>query len=96
MRQILLGDIVSVARVALARPRSDRDQAIVTLLDQAHIAHKVIKRTGRAHRRWGNGSLMAACANWPKVPEPFAGDPEYLEVLRRTLALLIGWKNQRR
>lgn len=92
MRQILMGDLISVARAALVLPRADRKQAVLLALEQAHIADKITKQTGRPHAVWGNGSLQAAVARWPKMAEPFAGDIEYLEVFSDVLALVIQWK----
>ena len=92
MRQILMGDLITLARVAYAHPRAERKSSIHAVLDQAHAADKLTKRTGRPHRVWGNGSLMAAAAPWPKAAEPFAGDLDYLDVFRETLAQVILWK----
>lgn len=94
MRQILLGDLVSMARAALVLPRADRRQAVRMALEQAHIADKVTKQIGRPHPVWGNGSLQAAVARLPKVAEPFAGDIEYLEAFSDVLAMVIQWKSR--
>lgn len=81
MRQVLLGDIVSVARVLLAQPRGDWQTCLQTLVGQAHCAHHVSKRLKRPHERWGNGSLSSAALGWPQCREPFCSDPRYLEAL---------------
>jgi hypothetical protein len=92
MRQIMIGDIIAVARSVLGQQSADRAGTVQALLDHAHIADKVMKRLGRPHPLWGNGSLLAACAAHPKPPEPFAGDLAYLEAMRDTIAQVMCWK----
>ena len=96
MRQVLMGDLIAVARSVLGLHRIDRATAIVTILDHAHIADKVTKRTGRPHDVWGNGSLLAATIPKPDRPEPFAGDMDYLDALQETIEQVLLWKRQRR
>ena len=90
----MMGDIIAVARSVMRLPHTDRAQAILTILDQAHIADKVTKRTGRPHRFWGNGSLLAASNPRPDKAEPYAGDTDYLEALRETLVQVLLWKGK--
>jgi hypothetical protein len=97
MRQVLLGDIVAAARAVLDLPPSEQAVAVSTMMDRAHIADKIMKRTGLPHRQWGNGSLMAAAGPRPQKPEPFLSDLDYLAALRLILQALATWKqNQRR
>lgn len=96
MRPILIGDIIAVARSVLDLPRREWANRIIVMLDQAHIADKVTKRTGRPHPVWGNGSLLSASKPKPDRPEPFARDVHYLEALRETLVQILEWKRQRR
>lgn len=91
MRQVLLGDIIAAARALLEIPPSDRAAAIKTMLYLAHSADKFRKRTGRPHKQWGNGSLMAAVPK-PKFHEPYLSSVNYLCALQLVLAALTEWK----
>jgi hypothetical protein len=93
MRQIMIGDVIGVARIAHRLPHGQRAAAIAMLLHRAHSADKAVKRTGRPHRRWGNGSLLAASAS-TGTPEPFCSEPEYLEALIETLSQILHWKSE--
>lgn len=93
MRQILHGDIIAAARSLLRVPLPERAAAVSAMLYQAHSADKVMKRTGRPHKKWGNGSLLSAAGPLPKRAEPFAGDVDYLCAMQIILAALIDWRN---
>lgn len=94
MRQVFLGDVVAAARSLLELPPPERAAATVSMINHAHIADKVMKRTGVPHKRWGNGSLMAAAFPKPTVAEPFLSDLAYLTAIRLILASLATWKQQ--
>jgi hypothetical protein len=93
MRQVLIGDVVAAARLLCELPRSDWVEAITNVLNRAHIAHKVMKRTGMQHRAWGNGSMLAA-VDRPAQPEPFLSDPKYLAALHHVFGQIIKWKSE--
>lgn len=58
MRRCMLDDLVGGAgRLALEPPALRLDLA-ERLLAEAHAAHHYMRRFGRPHPRWGNGSLM--------------------------------------
>ena len=59
MRRALIGDLLAAARVIAAQPPHLRHQAMDRLIYQAHAAHRYMTRSGRPHRLWGDGSLMA-------------------------------------
>ena len=71
-------------------------QTATTMLDHAHMADKVVKRTGVPHRKWGNGSLMAAAFPTPKSAEPFLNNPAYIEAMHLVLQQLIAWRRANR
>lgn len=81
MRPVLIGDVIAAARVLAPLPRGQRAGALRALLARADLADRHRKRLGRAHPRWGNGSLMAAAHAEAPPPEPFLDDPAYLEAL---------------
>jgi len=66
MRRCLLDDLVAGAgRLAFAPPLQ-RPGLAERLLAEAHAAHHYMRRFGRPHPRWGNGSLMTrALADCP-------------------------------
>jgi hypothetical protein len=96
MRQVLLGDVVAAARSVLELSPPERAAAVSKMIDNAHIADKVMKRTGLPHKTWGNGSLMAAALPKPKGTEPFLSDLDYLAAIRLILEALAVWKQNQR
>ena len=92
MRQVLIGDIIAAARSLLELPEECRKDRLREMLYRAQVADKVRKRTGKAHRLWGNGSLMAAAFPKPTRPEPFLSDPDYLDVFRMVAEGLLSQK----
>lgn len=89
MRQILHGDVVAAARALLCAAPAARAALAARLIEDADVADRWRRRTGRAHPARGNGSLMAAAAAWPQAPEPFLDDADYLDCLRLVIEQLI-------
>jgi hypothetical protein len=94
MRQIMHGDIVAAACTVLDVPQDKRPQALARLLEEAHWADKITKRTKRTHIKWGNGSLMGACQTRLRANEPYLTDQHYLESLRDTIDQIVLWKQR--
>lgn len=88
MRPVLHGDLVAAARVLLATPAGARSERLRQVLAAADLADRYRKRLGRAHPRFGTGSLMAAAGAWPRACEPFLADPDYLDCLIAVLVAL--------
>ncbi|MGY6409692.1 MAG: DUF7742 family protein [Alkalilacustris sp.] len=86
MRPLLHGDIVAAARALLALPESRWAETMTCMLTAAERADQYRKKRGKAHPRHGTGSLMAAAAAWPQVPEPALEDPDYLACLACVVA----------
>ena len=75
MRRVLLGDLVTLADLLATGWGGDPAR----LLDEAHAAHRYMRRFGRPHPRWGGGSLMArALADGPPAQ---AGRDGFLRAL---------------
>lgn len=87
-----MGDIIAAARALRNVPPSMQPAAVNALFYRAHLADKVMKRTGLPHSAWGNGSLLACAATPAPMPEPFPSDLEYLGALRLVIEGLIAWK----
>jgi hypothetical protein len=89
MRAIVHADIAATARVILAVPETERSALAQRMLREAHWADHFVKRTGRVHRLWGNGTLRAAAYRRRLAAEPDAGDREYCRCLALVLDLVI-------
>ena len=48
----------------------------------AHTGDKYRKRFERIHHTFGSGSLVSACGDLPRKPEPFLSNKEYAHCLR--------------
>lgn len=92
MRPLLHGDLVAAARGLLAVPAELRPRTIRRMIAAARWADRYRLRRGRAHPRFGTGSLMAAAAAWPRRPEPLLEDSDYLDCL----ACVVGALRSRR
>lgn len=94
MRAVLIGDLVTAARVLMRLPPEDRPGAMELMLEQAHAAHRFAKRTGRPLTRWGNGSLMGRATREERVAMPHASELAFLEALQIVITVLLAWKGR--
>ena len=94
MRTVLIADILTVARVLAALSPPERPTCLATLIDRAHVAHKISKRLGRPDRRWGDGSLTSAAQGLPRRREPLGLDAEYMASLALVTSTLA-WRARR-
>ena len=74
-------DAVAAARVLLRYPRERRPWILHRMLAEAVTADDWRRRTGRAHPRWGDGSLMSAALRRPAVNEPPLSDPVWCRLV---------------
>ncbi|SNT38816.1 hypothetical protein SAMN04488078_11292 [Antarctobacter heliothermus] len=79
MKPVLPGDVSAVARMLLTVPPHARPERADQLIDEARAADAHCRRTGRAHPRWGDGTLMAAAHGHPMGQEVCFDDPDYLD-----------------
>lgn len=88
MRRLLIGDLMAGARAILPAPPPARAALADRLLAEAHAAHLYFKRYGRAHPRWGDGSLMTRALNHgaPDLP-PDRAYWQALELLLQRIRL---------
>ena len=95
MRKCLIGDLLEAAALVAAAPLPRQRALARQLLDQAHVAHCYAKRYGRAHPRWGNGSLMARALAESGPRTGFgAGHPGFLAGLAVMALALSEWKSR--
>ncbi|MDA5094413.1 hypothetical protein O2N63_09985 [Aliiroseovarius sp. KMU-50] len=88
MRPVLLGDVAAAACVLLMVKPPERPDAIVRMIAHAHRADRYRYVTGRAHPKWGNGSLAAVARNLPRAQEPYQDDPDYCDCMLTVYAAL--------
>lgn len=89
MRPVLPGDVSAAARVLLPVPAEARYATARRLIDEACAADLYRRRHGRAHGRWGNGTLMASAHGHPKGREISFDDPDFLDCQLRVIEALI-------
>ena len=90
MRAVHLSDLNLASRTLMVVAPSQRQAFAQGLLDAAHVADKVRKRTGRAHVQYGNGTLGGACQRHPKAKMPDWCDSEYLDCMQMVIVALAG------
>ena len=88
MRPIGPGDVAAAACALMKVPDSMRAALAERMLTHAQAADKYRKRLGRAHPRWGCGSLMDVAGTYPRRAEPFWDDPEYLRCVMVILSAI--------
>lgn len=93
MRPVLPGDVAAAACALLALQPPDRPDAMVKMMAHANMADRYRFVTGRAHPRWGNGSLAAVARNLPREQEPYQDDPEYCDCMLTVYAALKTHRN---
>ncbi|MFK7834893.1 MAG: hypothetical protein AB8B60_01620 [Sulfitobacter sp.] len=88
MRTVYFSDLRAAGRVLLACSASVRQAKCKELLQQADIADRVTRNTGKLHPKWGNGTLYDAAVRQGVALEPSLDDPDYalcLEIVLRQL-----------
>jgi hypothetical protein len=95
MRSILHGDIVAAARVLLRVAPKLRRPVCRELLQEAETAFWHMETAKKIHRRWGDGSLMAAAQARGMDPEPSLSDVDYCSCLELVLHEVINWRSDR-
>lgn len=88
IRHVLIGDVIAVAQAMLAVAPAARFDVLLDILCKAVVAEVHRTATGRAHPRWGNGSLMSAAMTRELAPERRPDDPEFAWCLITVLRVL--------
>lgn len=65
------------------------------MLTWADEAETFRRETGRAHPRWGGGSLMAVALIQPRAAEPFLDDPDYAACLAMVFEAFVARAGRR-
>lgn len=95
MREITHSDIRACARVLLARAQGDWSQLLAQMLAEADHADRYRKAFGRAHPRFGNGTLIAVALAHHPAPEPVAADNAYLGAIAAVIEAVLDWRAER-
>lgn len=86
---LLHGDISNAACALLMVAPDMRRRICAQMVADASQAVEHVRRTGRLHPRYGNGSLMAAARARGIADEPGFNDPDYcscvIEVLKAVM-----------
>ncbi|MEL6510881.1 MAG: hypothetical protein AAGK28_09870 [Pseudomonadota bacterium] len=82
MKPLLMGDVIALARAMRAAPEAQRAALIAQVFEDARTAADFARHMRKTHPRLGNGSVMAASAGYPQVPEPWLTDRDYCRCLR--------------
>jgi hypothetical protein len=89
MRPLTLPDLMAAARLLCARPRPCWGALMALLLAETRTAEAWRQRMGRAHPRFGNGTLAACALARCPPPAPDLADPLFLHALATVLAAVL-------
>ncbi len=89
MRPVLHGDVSCAARALLNVPDAMRRELCRRLVQEAERADQFVRRYGRVHPLWGNGSLMAAARKRVLADEPGFDDKDYCQCFEMVLRCLM-------
>ena len=92
MRPVLDGDLIALARVVMTWPAAQRGARLAEVITQVEAADAYRRREGRAHPKWGNGSLMSWALGHPSERRD-AGNPEYLRALALVCTALSAYQS---
>lgn len=94
MRRVLYGDVRAAARALLAVPEDARGRLLTRLFCEAEAADAHRLQTGRAHPRYGTGSLMSAALTHKVAREPYLDDPAYAACMVEVFEALVARAGQ--
>lgn len=89
MRYFLPGDLWAAASVLWQAAPDDPQAMVARLLAEANAAHRYMRRFGRPHPRWGNGSLMSRCLQGGGRLHGAVADTGFLEALGRVAEVVV-------
>lgn len=93
MRRLLLSDVIHLATALAAHETPARGAILDEWIDQTRAAAKYLRRFGRPHRHWGDGSLTSrALLAGDSRPGPDLGARrgEFLSALALVATALAG------
>ncbi len=90
MRRVFYSDVSAAARVLLRHPAPDRPVTLAKLITQADAADRYVRRLGKLHPRWGNGTLAATALQMEPAQEPSFDNADYCGCFEMVLRALRG------
>lgn len=88
MRPVLYCDVSAAARVLMRVPQAHREERCAGMIERAQVADRFVKRLGRIHPVWGNGTLLAVARRHPIGPEPSFDDAAFCDCFEMVLKQL--------
>ena len=88
MRPVTLADIEAATQAVMAAGEEARQTFAATLLSQARRADRYRRKSGRAHPRFGDGTLLSAALCHPRAARPACFDAGWLDALAHVLRAL--------
>ena len=85
MRPLFHGDLTCAARALMCVPVAQRRSLCCRLFEEAATADAYVRRTGKVHSTFGNGSLMAAARKRALADEPALNNADYCQCLMLVL-----------
>ncbi|MBS8226720.1 DUF7742 family protein [Vannielia litorea] len=95
MRPLHHSDVCEVVRVLLPLPASTRRVALLRFIASADAADRFREVTGRAHAQWGDGTLAAAVARYPRDPARTFEDLDYAQCWAMVLDAVARYRTGR-
>ena len=88
MRSVMQSDVRAAVRAVLAVPAGARTTFCARLVQEAEWADRFVKRLGKLHPFWGNGTLLGAAQGHPLAPDRTFDDAEFCTVYELVLVQL--------
>ncbi len=85
MRDVFYSDVSAAARVLLSVPLERRTEVCLGMMQEAEVADRFLRRLGKMHPHWGNGTLRSAALRRYPVGEPSFRDPDYCSCFQMVL-----------
>jgi len=89
VRQVGLCDLHHAARAVQIVPCAYQTDVCRVIIWRAHVADKYVKRLGKLHPEWGDGSLRAAALMHPCAPVQSGATRDYLAALACVTSCLL-------
>ena len=88
MRAIFHSDVMALARVLAQVPEPRRARLCERLIEQTDCADRYMRRLGKPHPDWGNGTLLSRVCSLPMAQVTTLGGTGYSRCLEQVLNTL--------
>ncbi|MEW9918555.1 hypothetical protein AB2B41_03000 [Marimonas sp. MJW-29] len=76
MRSVHVSDVLAVARALRAVPEAQRQGLCAEMIREAELADRYMRRLGKPHPHWGNGTLRDTARRRPMGDALCFDDPQ--------------------